>query len=272
MPVDNNIIEAVNVNKTYHQEKRTVQALKDFTLAIPKGSFVCIMGPSGCGKSTITKIIAGIENLDSGSLFIDGQDMSSGVSQDVKKRIGYVFQWHNLNDWLTVEQNLYFPLEMMGMKKDKTWAERARKNLDLVGLYKYRKVFPRELSGGMKQRVGIARSLMMEPDILVFDQPFGALDAITRQILAASFSSAMRKEGKTLLMVTSSAEEAAKYCDYVHIMTPSPGRNKMSITTNVTEDERSAKDFVMTNKFLDLKKRIIQGLSQDEETQDQEES
>jgi len=268
--VSDNIIELIDVNKTYQQGKRTVQALQSFSLAIPKGSFVSVMGPSGCGKSTITKIIAGIEDVDSGSLIIDGCDMSKGVTQDIKKRIGYVFQWHNLNDWLTVEQNLYFPLEMMGIKKDKTWEEKAKKNLDLVGLYKYRKVFPRELSGGMKQRVGIARSLMMEPDILVFDQPFGALDAITRQILAASFSSAMRKEGKTLLMVTSSAEEAARYCDYVHIMTPAPGRNKLSITTGVTEEERTAKDFVMTDKFLALKKQIIQGLSQEEETQSEE--
>lgn len=258
-----NIIELNHVSKAYTQRKVSIPALTDFSLEVAQGSFVSIMGPSGCGKSTVTKIIAGIETLDGGTLKLDGVDVSAGVPQEMKRRIGYVFQWHNLTEWRTVESNLYFPLEMMGDTKDPTWEERAEKYLNLVGLYKYRKVYPHELSGGMKQRVGIARALMLEPDILVFDQPFGALDAITRKVLAESFSAAMRDEGKTMLMVTNSADEAARYCDKIYIMTPGPGKNKITIETGITEEQRRNPDFWMQDEFLDLKKKVIHSLNDD---------
>ncbi len=260
---NNTIIELKHVSKVYTQRKKSIPALDDFSLEVSKGSFVSIMGPSGCGKSTVTKIIAGIENLDSGQLILDGQDMSSGVTQEMKRRIGYVFQWHNLTEWRTVEGNLFFPLEMMGEKRDESWDERAKKYLDLVGLYKYRKVYPHELSGGMKQRVGIARALMLSPDILVFDQPFGALDAITRKVLAESFSKAMREEGKTMLMVTNSADEVVRYCDKVYVMTPGPGRNKVMIETGITPEQRSVPNYWLQDEFLDLKKTVIRALNDD---------
>lgn len=224
---------------------------------MPKGAFLSIMGSSGCGKSTITKIIAGIEPFDSGTLLIDGEDFSKGVPKRIKKRIGYVFQWHNLAEWRTVEGNLFLPLEMFDLKKDSTWDEKAKKYLDLVGLYKYRNVYPHELSGGMKQRVGLARALMAEPDILVFDQPFGALDAITRQALSASFSAAMRRENKSMLMVTSSVEEAIRYSDYIYVMTPSEGRVKQVVKIDITPEQRALPDFWLHEEFLELKSRLI---------------
>lgn len=252
-----NIVQLKNVAKTYRQNKKAIPALDNFSLEVPAGSFVSVMGPSGCGKSTVTKIIAGIEPLDSGTLLIDGENYSAGVPKSVKERTGYVFQWHNLAEWRTVEGNLYLPLELYGQKKSPVWAERAEKYLDLVGLYQYRAVYPHELSGGMKQRVGLARALMNEPDILIFDQPFGALDAITRAMLSHSFSAAMRKEGKTMLMVTSNVEEAIRYSDYIYIMTKGPGRNKSMIKTDITPEQRDWKDFWLHDEFLVLKKEII---------------
>ena len=206
--MSNTIIELKNVSKAYTQRKKSIPALADFSLEVTKGSFVSIMGPSGCGKSTVTKIIAGIENLDSGQLILDGQDMSAGVTQEMKRRIGYVFQWHNLTEWRTVEGNLFFPLEMMGEKRDETWDAKAKKYLDLVGLYKYRKVYPHELSGGMKQRVAIAKALALKPEIILMDEPFAALDAITRNSLQKELYRISTSENVTVIFITHNIQEA----------------------------------------------------------------
>jgi len=246
------------------QGKTSILALDDFSLEVPQGSFVSLMGPSGCGKSTVTKIIAGIEKADSGQVLIYGKNQINGVSRDIQLKMGYVFQWHNLTEWRTVEENLYFPLEMLGIKKDFSWTERAEKYLNLVGLYKYRKVYPHELSGGMKQRVGIARSLMLEPEILVFDQPFGALDAITRGILANLLSTEMRNQGKTILMITSDTEEAVHYCDYIYVMTSQPGHNRTMLKTNITEDQRKDPNLLIQNDFLALDRKLIQIINSEE--------
>lgn len=255
------IIQLTNVSKTYAQDKKRIPALRDFSLCIPRGSFVSLMGPSGCGKSTVTKIIAGIDRLDAGTLVIEGVDCSASVPQSIQMRMGYVFQWHNLAEWRTVEGNLYLPLEMYGCKRDATWLARAEKYLDLVGLTKYRRVYPHELSGGMKQRVGIARALMAEPDVLVFDQPYGALDAITREILAITVSNALRAENKSMLMVTSSVDEAVRYSDYVCVMTSGPGRVKKILKTDVAQEQRARHDFWMEDEHLRLKREVIETIN-----------
>ncbi len=251
------IIKLKNIYKTYNQDKKKILAIKNLSLNVPKGSFVSIMGPSGCGKSTITKIVSGIIKFEKGILKIDGEDCSRDVPRKIKQRIGYMFQWANLAEWLTVERNLYFPLEMFGYKKDASWKERAEKYLNMVGLEKYRNIYPYELSGGMKQRVGIARALMAESDILVFDQPFGAVDAITRKILATSVSKTAREEKKSVLIVTSDIDEAIQYSDYIYIMTSLPGRIKGFLKMNVTDEERHSPDFLLQDKFLDIKRKLV---------------
>jgi len=255
-----NIIELKNISKTYYQGKKEIAALKDFSISVPKNGFVSVMGPSGCGKSTVTKIMAGIENIQEGQVTIDQQDHSNGIPREVKKRIGYVFQWHNLAEWRTVEKNLFFPLELFGCKKDSDWMRRSEKYLSLVGLLEYRNIYPHELSGGMKQRVGIARALMMEPDILILDQPFGALDAITRKTIAALISKLVWDEGKTVVMVTSNVDEAIQYSDQICIMN-AEGRTDSVINVDLLQEDREVPDFWLLEKNLSLKKDVINVLN-----------
>jgi NitT/TauT family transport system ATP-binding protein len=256
-----NVIDIINVSKTYDHHKKKVTALEDVTLNITKGQFVSVMGPSGCGKSTLSKIIAGIEKADAGKLNILGQDCSKGVPREVKTKIGYVFQWHNLLEWLTVEQNLFFPLEMFDIKKDFSWSERAEQHLDLVGLKKAKNAYPHELSGGMRQRVGIARSLMMDPELLVLDQPFGALDAITRKMIARSFHKLCYETGKTVFMITSDIEEAILYSDMVCLMTPLPGKIQLVMNVDFPYEKRT--DELRTDDyFLELRLQLIKAINQ----------
>ena len=257
-------IEMLEISKTYPGGKKgaeSIRALDRMSLSVPRGSIVSLMGGSGCGKSTVTKIIAGIEGYDSGTLRINGVGYGSGqLGRDIKRKIGYVFQWHNLTQWRTVEGNLYFPLEMFGEKKTAEWKTRANKYLNLVGLAQYRNVFPRELSGGMKQRVGIARALMMEPEIMVFDQPLGALDAMTRTTLMAMLNRIIRSEGKTMLMVTSDLDEAVRYSDIIYVMDGPPGRVKESITTGIEESQRESADFEQSVAALEMKMRLTHAI------------
>ncbi len=257
-------IEMHKISKTYPGSKNgaeVIRALEHLSLCVPRGSIVSLMGGSGCGKSTVTKIISGIEGYDSGTLKINGTSYRSGqLKLDIKRKIGYVFQWHNLTQWRTVEGNLYFPLEMFGEKKTAEWKARANKYLELVGLAQYKNVFPRELSGGMKQRVGIARALMMEPEILVFDQPLGALDAMTRTTLMAMLNRIIREEGKTMLMVTSDLDEAVRYSDIIYVMEGPPGRIKERIITGIDESQRESADFEQSTPALEMKMRLTHAI------------
>lgn len=254
-------IELIDIEKTYQEKQKQIKALDHFTLQVPQGNLVTLMGGSGCGKSTVSKIIAGIEEHDSGIRRIDGLEYAPGkLPKEIKRRIGYVFQWHNLAQWRTVEGNLFFPLEMFDEKKDASWKARVDKYLDMVGLTKYRDVYPRELSGGMKQRVGIARALMMEPDILVFDQPLGALDAMTRATLAGTLNSLVRRQNKTMLMVTSDLDEAVRYSDIICVMSGQPGRVKEVIRTGITQELREREDFRQLDDALSIKLRLTRAI------------
>lgn len=251
-------IELENISKIYTEKKNKVTvAIEGLSMCVPCGAIVSLMGGSGCGKSTITKIVSGIEDFNAGTLRINGQKIESGAFPlEIRRRIGYVFQWNNLAEWRTVEDNLYLPLEMFNKKKELYWRERAIKYIDFVGLKKYLDVYPRELSGGMCQRVGIARALMAEPDILVFDQPLGALDAITRGMLAAQLNRLIRDEKKTLLMVTSNIEEAVRYSDMIYVMSTRPGRIKHCMEIGISEEERTREDFLFSDKFIEKKKQL----------------
>ena len=260
--MDPSVIVMEGIRKTFVEKGKKTNALDDLSLSVKKGSFVTLMGASGCGKSTVTKIIAGIEDFDAGRLFIDDKEIKNRkMPLETRKRIGYVFQLHNLAEWRTVEGNLFFPLEMYGEKKSDLWERRATRYLDFVGLTRYRNVFPRELSGGMKQRVGIARALMTEPDTLILDQPFGALDAITRSMISAKLYRMVREEQKTVLMVTSDIDEAACYSDIIHIM--DRGRIKQSISSSVPAEHRLQDDFRRSKEYLDIKLELTRAIYSD---------
>ena len=211
-------IEARNVHKSYSTRDGTVLALQDVSLGVADSEFVSILGPSGCGKSTLLRILDGLARADSGDVLMDGQP----ILQPTQER-GFVFQSFNLFPWRTVRANIEFGLEVKGTPK----ADRRRASdrlIELVGLAGFDRKYPHELSGGMQQRVGIARALAIEPAVLLMDEPFGALDAQTREDMQDELLRIWAAARKTVLFVTHSIEEAIYLSDRVVIMTPRPGR------------------------------------------------
>lgn len=196
-----------NISKVYTQGSEERVVLNGINLEIAETEFLCIMGPSSCGKSTLLKIMGGIEQPTVGEITLKGKTFQGGIPKNVLQDFGFVFQNHNLLEWRTVEKNLRLPLDIFKLRGD-NWKQRIDEMLSLVGLLDYKRVYPHELSGGMKQRVGIARALVHDPEVLLMDQPFGALDAITRHMLAVETLSVWKKTSKTLVMVTNSVEEA----------------------------------------------------------------
>lgn len=195
-----------------------VEALQDISFEVEEGSFVTVVGPSGCGKSTMLKILAGILPKSSGEVFLGGQEVT-GPRRD----IGVVFQSPVLLPWRTVLDNVTVPAEVQGLDMD-THRERAMELLDLVGLTGFEEQYPFELSGGMQQRVGIGRALVSDPAFLLMDEPFGALDAMTRERMNMELLRIWRESAKTILFITHSIPEAVLLADRVIVLTERPGR------------------------------------------------
>ena len=194
------------------------EAIAEISLAIPEQQFLGVIGPSGCGKSTLLRLIAGLEKLSSGRLRIGSADVH-GARRD----IGLVFQTPVLLPWRTVLKNVLVPAEVL--KLDKRVAKRrAHELLDLVGLHGFADRYPNELSGGMRQRVAIARALMHDPKILLMDEPFGALDALTRETMNLELLRIWQASSKTVVLVTHSIEEALLLSDRIAVFSPRPGR------------------------------------------------
>lgn len=204
-----------------------VEVLKGFDLQVREGEFLSILGPSGCGKSTFLNILAGLAKKTDGTLEIDGKPL-----QGINRNQGVVFQGYALLPWRTVLDNIAVGLEIRGVgKADRL--ERAREYLDLVGLSGFASRYPHELSGGMRQRVAIARSLVYEPDVLLMDEPFAALDAQTRESLQDELLRIWDLHKKTIVFITHSLDEAIFLSDRVAVMTPRPGRIKEVIDINL---------------------------------------
>lgn len=212
-------LSARGIRKTYTAaNKSSVVALEDVDLEVEEGQIVGLIGPSGCGKSTLLRMIAGLDTDFTGSL-----DWSTKPRPG--KDIGFVFQEPALLPWRTVERNVALGLEAQRDKSRKA-RERVRELLDLVGLADFAGSFPKELSGGMRQRAAIARALAYDPRILLMDEPFGALDAITRDRLHDDLLRIWERTHKTIILVTHSVEEATYLADKVAVMSPRPGRIK----------------------------------------------
>jgi len=221
-------IQAVNVKKAFpvqneYGKKDQITVLDNFQLQVQEGEFLSILGPSGCGKSTFLSILAGLTSKTSGELIVDGQPVNG-----VNKKHSVVFQGYALFPWLTVVENVETGLEIRGVPK-KERREIALEYINLVGLYTFANRYPHELSGGMKQRVAIARSLAYDPDVLLMDEPFGALDAQTREILQTELLRIWEASKKTIIFITHSLDEAIYLSDRVAIMTARPGRVKKII-------------------------------------------
>jgi NitT/TauT family transport system ATP-binding protein len=209
------VIEAAGLGKTF---SATVVALEDASFRVEKGAFTSIVGPSGCGKSTLLRLVAGLIPLSSGRLTVHGQEVAAP-----RKDVGMMFQKATLLDWRTAVENVLLPSELGGRvtQKDK---RRAIDLLDLVGLKGFEFSFPRQLSGGMQQRVALARLLQTGADILLLDEPFGALDEFTRERLNLELLRIVAEVRATTLFVTHNIAEAIFLADHVMVMTPRPGR------------------------------------------------
>ena len=211
-------LEVRNVTKAYISEEGEIKALEDINLDVKPGEFLCIIGPSGCGKTTLLRMIAGLEYPTSGEIILDGKEVK-GPSPDR----GMVFQEFSLFPWRTVLKNVEFGLQMRNIKSKERHAI-AERYIELVGLRGFEKHYPYELSGGMKQRVAIARALATEPSILLMDEPFGSVDAQTRNILQEELLQIWKRTEKTIIFVTHSVDEAVYLADRVVVMSARPGR------------------------------------------------
>jgi NitT/TauT family transport system ATP-binding protein len=194
-----------------------VLALRDIDFGLQQGSFVSIVGPSGCGKSTLLRILAGLLDYDEGTVSLDGQAIK-GTRRDV----GFVFQSSILLPWRTILENVMLPAEVLGLDM-KASRERAMQLLHMVRLDGFEDKLPRQLSGGMQQRASIARALLHDPKILLMDEPFGALDALTRERMNLELQRIWAESGKTVILITHSIPEAIFLGDTVLVMTPRPG-------------------------------------------------
>lgn len=213
-------IEVKDAVKTFKQGGTEFTALDHVSLDIEKGEFICLLGPSGCGKSTLLNAIAGFEPVTSGSIKINGEEVKKPSIKNVT-----IFQNYGLLPWRTVQKNVELGLESLKIPKEER-AKIAEKYIDLVGLSNFKNSHPKQLSGGMQQRVSIARALAVDPDIIFMDEPLGALDAITRMKLQDDILSISRQENKTIIFVTHDIEEAVFLADRIVVMTPNPGKIK----------------------------------------------
>lgn len=247
--MNSKILNIENLNKIFVTDKKqSVQALKDISLDVNNNDFVCILGPSGCGKSTLLRIIAGLENTYNGVVTYKNKPLLSS-----NQEVGMVFQEYSLLPWRTVISNVVLGLEFQGVRK-KERIQTGMKYLRMVGLDKYAQSYPYELSGGMQQRVAIARSLANDPDMLLMDEPFGALDAHTRIILQKELLKIWNKNRKTVLFVTHSVDESIYLADRIIVMSSGPGQILEEISVEMERPrERSNPEYGrLTTKILEM--------------------
>jgi NitT/TauT family transport system ATP-binding protein len=218
--VEANDITLNGISKIFTTRRGDVHALDDVSLSIHRKEFVCLLGPSGCGKSTILTLIAGLAKPSAGSVTVDGRSVEAARRNH---RIGLVFQDAVLLPWRTASENVSLPLEVLKIPRQER-DNRIKAALALVGLTGFERRFPHELSGGMRQRLGIARALSFDPQVLLMDEPFGALDAITRDNMSIELLRIWEHRQKTVVFVTHSISEAVYLSDRVVVMTPRPGR------------------------------------------------
>jgi NitT/TauT family transport system ATP-binding protein len=220
------LLVAEGIRQTYHTREGELLALDGVGLVVGKGEFVAVVGPSGCGKSTLLRILGGLLTPTQGRVRLDSRPLSSP-----RRQVGYVFQKMSLMPWRTVLGNVLLPLQVAGVRQAEA-KRRARAFMDLVGLAGFESAYPRQLSGGMAQRVAIARALVSEPEVLLLDEPFGSLDALSREQMNLDLLRIWQARRVTAVMVTHDLQEAIFLSDRVLVMSPRPGQicNEIAVT------------------------------------------
>jgi NitT/TauT family transport system ATP-binding protein len=250
------VAQSLTVEYELIREKETLVALWEFSLSIPAGEFVVVVGPSGCGKTTFINCVVGLVPPSGGKLLCGGRGREiTGPGNDR----AMVFQDYALMPWRTIQKNVEFGLELQG-RLNKETRKNVTKYIDLVGLTGFEESLPHELSGGMRQRVGLARALATEPEVLTLDEPFGALDAMTREVMQAEFEKILSRTKQTVIFITHSIDEAITMGDRIVVMTAGPGRIKTIIENKIPRprydlDMRSQPQYrVMRDQIWDLLK------------------
>lgn len=221
------VAENLTVEYELIREKETLVALWDFDLKISAGEFLVLVGPSGCGKTTFINVVVGLVPASKGRVLCGGREVT-GPGNDR----AMVFQDYALMPWRTIQKNVEFGLELQG-RLDETGAKNVEHYINLVGLNGFEESLPHELSGGMRQRVGLARALATEPEVLTLDEPFGALDAMTREVMQAEFEKILSKTSQTVIFITHSIDEAITMGDRIVVMTAGPGRIKTILDVDI---------------------------------------
>jgi NitT/TauT family transport system ATP-binding protein len=239
MDGDGVMISLRNLSKVFSDEKHTVRAIDGFNLEVGEGEIICLLGPSGCGKTTVLRMIAGLEPLSGGSVKVRDKPVTSAGSDR-----GLVFQEFALFPWRTVRKNIEFGLEIKQVPLEERYRI-SSKLIDLVGLTGFENAHPGKLSGGMKQRVGIARALANDPAVLLMDEPFGSLDAQTRNLMQKELLRIWSATKKTILFVTHSVDEAVFLADRIVVMTARPGKVKEVIPIPIPRPrDRTSPEFI----------------------------
>ena len=248
------VVSAKNLSLTFQTNDGPVHALSEIDLNVDKGDFVSFIGPSGCGKTTFLRVIADLEQPTSGEISVNGMTPQQARQA---RAYGYVFQAAGLYPWRTIERNIALPLEIMGYSKSDQKA-RVEQTLDLVNLTGFEKKFPWQLSGGMQQRASIARALAFDADLLLMDEPFGALDEIVRDHLNEQLLQLWDRTNKTICFVTHSIPEAVYLSTKIVVMSPRPGRIADVIESTLPRERPL--DIRETKEFLDIAHRVREGL------------
>ena len=248
------VIKIENLNLIFETPDAPVHALSNIDLAVKQGEFVSFIGPSGCGKTTLMRVIADLETPTSGQITVNGVSPQQARQE---RAYGYVFQAPALYPWRNVARNVKLPLEIMGLSKAEQ-NKRCEDNLALVNLEGFEKKFPWQLSGGMQQRVSIARALSVQPELLLMDEPFGALDEITRDHLNEQLLRLWDQTGKTVIFVTHSIPEAVFLSSKIVVMSPRPGEIIDIIDCNFPVDRNL--EIRETPAFLEIAHRVREGL------------
>ena len=248
------VISANNLSLTFSTNDGPVHALSNVSLDIHRGEFVSLIGPSGCGKTTLLRVIADLQQPTSGAITVNGVSPEEARK---KRAYGYVFQSAALYPWRTVARNVALPLEIMGIS-GREKRRRIAENLELVNLSGFEKKFPWQLSGGMQQRVSIARALAVQPDLLLMDEPFGALDEIVRDHLNDELHKLWAKTNKTVVFVTHSIPEAVYLSTRIVVMSPRPGKIHDVITSTLPRERNL--DLRETKEFAEISHRVREGL------------